>query len=107
MKKHSSSFSRITDVCPYQPDPYILDNISYPHEQEPHCRIFGSRLDTALIFKSIARFDAETFPVSLLNSLQAHRRPADGVCKVFNSVFSVPAVAINTKKQKNELAGAV
>ncbi len=96
MKKHSSSFSRITDVYPYQPDPYILDNISYPHELEPHCRISGSRLDTALIFKSIARFDAETFPVSLLNSQQAHRRLADGVCKVFNSVFSVLSFAVDT-----------
>ena len=96
MKKHSSSFSGTANVCPYQPDPYILDNISYSHEQQPCCRILGSRPDTALIFKPIARFNAETFPVSLLNSFQIHRRPVDGIGKVFNPVFSVLSFAVCT-----------
>jgi len=84
----------VTDVCPYQPDPYILDNISYSHELEPCCRILGSGFNAALIFKPAARFNAETSPVSLVNSSLTDRRLAYGIGKVFNPVFSVLSFAV-------------
>ncbi|MDM8556679.1 hypothetical protein QUF75_18290 [Desulfococcaceae bacterium HSG7] len=79
MKKRSSSFSRTADISPYQPYPYILDNISCSNEPEPYCRIPGNRPDAVLIFKPAARFNAETSPVSLVNSSLIDRRPAYGI----------------------------
>ncbi|MDM8556218.1 hypothetical protein QUF75_15960 [Desulfococcaceae bacterium HSG7] len=79
MKWHSPSFSRVTDVCPYQPDLYVLDNISCSHEPETCRWIPGSGFNAVLIFKPAARFNAETSPVSLVNSFQTDRRPAYGI----------------------------
>ena len=107
MKKHSPSFSGVTDVCPYQPDPYVPDNISYSHELESYCRIPGSGFNAALIFKPVARFNAETSPVSLVNSSLTDRRPAYGICKVFNSVFSVLSFAVCADYPYIERDGAV
>ncbi len=107
MKKRSSSFSRIADISPYQPYPYILDNISYSHELEPYCRIPGSNFNAVLIFKPAARFNAETSPVSLVNSSQTDRRPAYGIGKVFNPVFSVLSFAVCADYPYIERDGAV
>ncbi|MDM8555297.1 hypothetical protein QUF75_11250 [Desulfococcaceae bacterium HSG7] len=60
-----------------------------------------------LIFKPAARFNAETFSVSLLNSFQTDRRPEDGVCRVFNPVSSVPSFVVNTDCPHVERDGAV